>query len=148
MQHPDIIQDYNQNGDISDLGVSLPPLELHQLPHCPQCGSLLRPAIVLYTEKLFEETENRIIDWFSEGEADLVLVIGTAAVVHPAAGYLERAIDGGAKVAVIDTRDPDRMADSSRFGDDHWYFQGDAAQVLPRLLRTVIALTGEESGAS
>jgi NAD-dependent SIR2 family protein deacetylase len=100
---------------------------------------------VLYTEKLFEETENAIIDWFSEGEADLVLVIGTAVAVHPAAGYLERAIEGGAKVAVIDTRQPDRMANNSRFGDDHWYFQGDAAQVLPYIFCGVVGNNEEVS---
>ena len=54
-----------------------------ELPICPECGSLLRPGVVWFGENLPPAELNKA---FSEAEkSDLILVIGTSAVVQPAA---------------------------------------------------------------
>ena len=54
-----------------------------ELPICPECGSLLRPGVVWFGESLPPAELNKA---FSEAEkSDLILVIGTSAVVQPAA---------------------------------------------------------------
>ncbi len=61
------------------------PVELPLLPRCGECGSLLRPHVVWFGENLeteiLEEAERAI------GACDLFLVVGTSAVVQPAASY-------------------------------------------------------------
>src|ERR1700759_1379756 len=42
------------NVDISDQAVPLPPVGEDQLPHCPCCGSFMRPSVVLFSEKLYQ----------------------------------------------------------------------------------------------
>jgi NAD-dependent deacetylase len=54
-------------------------------PHCG-CGALLRPDVVWFGESLPQREIGRAIaamQW-----ADLLLVIGTSGVVHPAAGFV------------------------------------------------------------
>ncbi len=61
------------------------PIELPLLPHCEECGSLLRPHVVWFGENL----EPDVLDAAEAAieECDLFLVIGTSAVVQPAASY-------------------------------------------------------------
>ena len=66
-----------------------------------------------------------------------MLVIGTSSVVYPAAGYTEEARRKGARVAVINM-DPNDAKGLQR-GD--WFFQGDAAEIVPELLRGVVGET-------
>jgi NAD-dependent deacetylase len=55
-------------------------------PLCPHCGGFLRPAIVWFHEALPEDV------WMSAteaaGECDVLLVVGTSAVVYPAASLI------------------------------------------------------------
>jgi NAD-dependent deacetylase len=57
-----------------------------------------------------------------------MLVVGTSAVVYPAAGLAELARAVGAKLAIINTAETplDSAAD--------WVFRGTAAEILPQLL--------------
>ena len=61
------------------------PLELPLLPYCAECRSLLRPHVVWFGENL----EPGVLNAAEEAieECDLFLVIGTSAVVQPAASY-------------------------------------------------------------
>ena len=52
-------------------------------PTCPQCGALLRPDVVWFGEMLPPGVLQRAQRSFAE--ADIALVIGTSAVVYPAA---------------------------------------------------------------
>lgn len=54
-------------------------------PHC-QCGALLRPGVVWFGEMLPDEAVARAVSAIRA--ADLLLVIGTSGVVHPAAGFV------------------------------------------------------------
>jgi len=71
---------------------SLPPL-------CPTCGALLRPHIVWFGESLDPAVIGRA---FAEsGACDVMLVVGTSALVHPAASLPYHAASSGAKLIEI-----------------------------------------------
>jgi len=62
-----------------DRRVPLPELP----PRCPRCGAMLRPDIVWFGEALDGRTLNLAEQAFRK--ADIALVVGTSAVVYPAA---------------------------------------------------------------
>jgi NAD-dependent deacetylase len=53
------------------------------LPKCPVCGAVLRPDVVWFGESLDPRVLSEAFD--AAREADLCLVAGTSALVHPAA---------------------------------------------------------------
>ncbi|KAF9873699.1 hypothetical protein CkaCkLH20_08809 [Colletotrichum karsti] len=112
-------------------------LTKEDLPQCPQCkDSILRPAVVWFGEslpvKIVEETEALFDD---PEPIDICLTIGTSSRVWPAAGYPEMARKKGARIAVINTDAGD--ANGIQLNRD-WVFVGDAAVILPELLKPVI----------
>lgn len=56
-------------------------------PRCT-CGALLRPDVVWFGEQLPQHEVTRALE--AMGAADLLVVIGTSGVVHPAAGFVSR----------------------------------------------------------
>lgn len=81
------------------------------------------------------ETMARVDSYMHKNEKiDLLLVIGTSAAVYPAAGYIAKARAQGAKVAVINTEEPDQAASRLEPGD--WFFRGDAGAVVPQILES------------
>ena len=122
--------------DISDINVPIPKISPEELPHCPKCQTgLLRPGVVWFGESLPEDVIESIDDWIgSARKIDLMLVIGTSSKVYPAAGYTEIARRKGARVAVINMDEDDAFG--LRSGD--WFFQGDAGEIVPELLRSFI----------
>jgi NAD-dependent deacetylase len=69
------------------------------VPRCPRCGALLRPDVVWFEEALpapaMAEADA------AARECDLLLVVGTSAVVYPAAALPLTAREAGANVAEI-----------------------------------------------
>jgi NAD-dependent SIR2 family protein deacetylase len=124
--------------DISDESVPIPELSYKHLPQCPKCKrGLLRPGVVWFGEQLPSKVLQDIDDWMMEKkEIDLIMVVGTSAKVYPAAGYVDLARARGARVAIINMDPNDVTAGGLRKGD--WFFQGDAAQILPEILKNVI----------
>lgn len=110
--------------DISDAAVPLPDIALEDLPHCPKCRKhLLRPNVVWFGEPLPGQVLNAIDQYLESGQkVDLIMVIGTAAVVYPAAGYIPLAREKGARVCVVNTDPNDSPPDGWQEGD--WFFQG------------------------
>jgi NAD-dependent deacetylase len=94
-------------------------------PHCA-CGGLARPGVVWFGEPLPEgmmkEAEH------AAEAAQVFLVIGTSAVVYPAAGLVPYAKQSGAKVIEVNT-EPSAV---SGFVD--CMLEGPAGEILPRLL--------------
>lgn len=56
------------------------------VPHCDECGSLVKPDVVLYEESLDTDTINGAVAAISS--ADCLIVAGTSLVVYPAAGFI------------------------------------------------------------
>ena len=123
--------------DISDEQVPMPIPPASELPLCPQCNNaLLRPGVVWFGEALPRSTMLRVDHWIRSGDIDLILVIGTSSKVYPAAGFVHRAQNRGAKVAVINIDGGD--APSSVSLDDGWFFCGDAGVIVPEILKSDI----------
>lgn len=124
--------------DISDEKVQLPELAIRDLPRCPRCkDGLLRPGVVWFGEFLPSDVLAEIENWMrASNKIDLIMVIGTSAKVYPAAGYVDSARAKGARVAVINMDPGDTPASGMRSGD--WFFQGDAGEIMPEILKSVI----------
>ncbi|HQQ71819.1 MAG TPA: NAD-dependent deacylase [Alicycliphilus sp.] len=95
-------------------------------PYCDRCGNLLRPGVVWFGEPLPLATldaAQRVVQ-----ACDLMLVVGTAGAVYPAAGLAHQARDAGARVVVINTG-------SSELDDiANTVLRGPSARLLPALL--------------
>lgn len=74
------------------------------IPHCPGCGGMVKPDVVLYEEALDEEVINRAVEHIRR--ADLLIVGGTSLNVMPAASFVRLA--AGADI-VIANRTPTSM---------------------------------------
>ena len=125
-----------KGADISDINVPIARISEEELPHCPNCETgLLRPGVVWFGEALPEDVMKSIDDWIqSTPKIDLMLVIGTSSQVFPAARYTDIAREKGAKVAVINMDEDDAVGLKS--GD--WFFQGDAGEIVPEILKSII----------
>ncbi len=96
------------------------------LPHCGGCGGLLRPHVVWFGEALNPEILRRAEEALIR--AQTVLVVGTSAVVQPAASFALWAREAGAAIVEINP-DPTPLTRYCRFA-----LAGAAGEVLPRLL--------------
>jgi NAD-dependent deacetylase len=105
------------------------PVDMAQPPglrSCPDCGAPLRPDVVWFGEQLPASEWN--LAQRHASECGLMLVIGTSAVVHPAAGLICTARDAGARIIVVNTQ----PSDASHLADIE--LLGPAGDILPRLL--------------
>lgn len=57
-----------------------------KLPHCPKCGGLIKPDVVLYEEGLNQEIIEGAVRAISQ--ADTLIIGGTSLTVYPAAGLV------------------------------------------------------------
>jgi NAD-dependent deacetylase len=73
------------------------------VPHCPRCGAVLKPDVVMFGELLPAKAMERAIAL--AGAAGLLLVVGSSLEVWPVAGLPDETIAGGGKVAIVN-RDP------------------------------------------
>jgi NAD-dependent deacetylase len=101
-------------------------LALPSLPPECECGGLLRPGVVWFGEAL---------DWkvLSASEAvaqgaQVFLAIGTSAVVYPAAGLIDTARRGGARIIEVNP------AETPYTRSVDYSLRGASGEVLPRLL--------------
>jgi NAD-dependent deacetylase len=109
-------------GQIVDRGLE----PLGDLPQCRSCGQLLRPDIVWFTEALpadvWESAENMV------AKCDVLLVVGTSAIVYPAAGLIHTAKAHNRFVIECNVQftPASSLADATLLGK--------AGEVLPRIL--------------
>lgn len=57
------------------------------IPHCTDCGNIIKPDVVLYQEGLDEDLINKSIELISN--ADVLIIGGTSLKVYPAAGFIK-----------------------------------------------------------
>lgn len=60
--------------------------EPDKIPHCRECGGIIKPDVVLYEEGLDDELINKTVKAISE--ADTLIIGGTSLVVYPAASFV------------------------------------------------------------
>lgn len=56
------------------------------VPHCDECGGIIKPDVVLYEERLDDKTVNSAVNAIAQ--ADCLIVAGTSLAVYPAAGFI------------------------------------------------------------
>lgn len=100
-------------------------------PRC-DCGGLIRPDIVWFGESLPEEPWQRAVE--ATETADVMVVVGTSAIVYPAAGLPEYALSRG--VAVIEVNpEPTPLTSAATLS-----IRETAGQALPGLPQRIAAL--------
>ena len=68
-------------------------------PRCPNCGSWLRPGVVWFGEAIPETALER--SFAAARDCDVLIAVGTSALVHPAAGLIDVARETGSTIAEI-----------------------------------------------
>ena len=101
-------------------------------PVC-SCGGVRRPGVVWFGETLPAKALRAAQE--AARDCDLFLSVGTSGVVYPAAGLIEVAIHGGAKVIEVNPQ-PTPLSDQV-----DWSIRGSSGDVLPRLVKMAIEAT-------
>jgi len=97
-----------------------------EVPRCPNCGSVLRPGIVLFNERIPVDEQ-----WLSKQalrDCDLFIAIGTSGTVAPASYFVRSADYEGARTVFVNLTEMDPV---------NPYFKesviGKAEDILPEL---------------
>jgi NAD-dependent deacetylase len=99
---------------------------LADMPRCETCSALLRPDIVWFNEALPEDVwEEAMAATYA---CRCFLVVGTSAVVYPAAGLIDVARAGGASVVEVN------VTPTVATGRVDLGLYGPSGEVLPRLV--------------
>jgi NAD-dependent deacetylase len=77
--------------------------ELLPLPRCADCGSVLKPGVVMFGELLPVQAIERATKLAQN--AELLLVVGTSLEVWPVAGLPDETLGHGGRLAIVN-RDP------------------------------------------
>lgn len=106
-----------------------PFVEKGQIPHCPNCGAVLKPDVILFGEQLPQKA------WFEAQHdsraCDLMVVAGSSLEVMPVAGLPMQALDRGAHLVIINNTPTylDVRADA--------VLRGDVAEIIPAIAEQV-----------
>jgi NAD-dependent deacetylase len=100
---------------------------LADLPFCESCGQMLRPDVVWFEEMLPPDIWQRAAE--AAATCDCFLVVGTSAIVYPAAGLIEAAKMAGAKVIEVNVE----KSAASDHVDVH--LLGPSGTMLPELIK-------------
>jgi len=101
------------------------------IPRCPQCSTILKPAIVLFEEMLPTDVWEEA-SWQCE-QADVMLVVGSSLEVIPAAGLPRLALEHQARL-IINT-----MSTTYLDGQAQILLPYDVAEIIP-LIRKAAAV--------
>jgi NAD-dependent deacetylase len=101
---------------------------LHTIPPCCECGGLLRPDVVWFGEALPSEALHKTRE--AVESCDVFLIVGTSAVVQPAASLPRIARNNGAYVIEVNL-EPTPLTPIA-----HESHHGKAGEILPRLFGT------------
>jgi len=101
-------------------------------PVCHRCGGLIRPDIVWFGEPLPQDTWRHAVE--ATDAADVIVVVGTSAIVYPAAGLPELALARGTAVIEVNP-EPTPLTRSVTLS-----IRESASQALPGLLERLPAL--------
>jgi NAD-dependent deacetylase len=100
---------------------------LPDLPRCSECQELLRPDVVWFHEALPEDVWQKAES--AARSCQCFLVVGTSAIVYPAAGLIYLARDRGAKVIEIN------IAATEASGEVDVSLRGPSGTILPELIK-------------
>jgi NAD-dependent deacetylase len=70
-----------------------------EMPKCPKCGRVLKPAITFFGESLPTDALREAVS--ESQKADLMLVLGTSLTVHPAASMPNYTLRTGGNIVIV-----------------------------------------------
>lgn len=103
----------------------------HAPDECPECGAKMRPDVVLFGEMLPDGAFETAVA--AARECDLFLIVGTSALVYPAAGLATVARSSGAVVIEINPEET-ALSDACDFA-----IREKSGVALPALLASLIS---------
>ncbi len=92
-------------------------------PKCPECGALLRPHVVWFGESLESSVLHNA--FYLSANCQVIFVVGTSAVVQPAASLPLTAAEAGAKIVEVNPTSTPLTAYAN------FSFRGGAGEILP-----------------
>ena len=98
-----------------------------QVPHCPNCGGVIKPNVILFGEQL--PIQPLLAAQDLARKTDLMVVIGTSLEVVPASDLPMLALRNGAKIIIINL-EPTQLDTAATV-----VIQANAAEVLPETAR-------------
>ena len=98
-----------------------------EVPLCPDCGKILKPSVVFFGEMIPQKALYESQKYAEK--ADVVLVVGTSAIVYPAAGIPAIARGNGAKIIEFNLEETELTHDVTDI-----FVQGSAGKTLPALV--------------
>jgi len=101
------------------------------LPRCAACGAPLRPGVVWFGESLDPTTLARA--WDCATDADVCLVVGTSALVHPAASLPLVTLERGGRIVEVNPEETPLTAHAAVS------VRGGAAATVPALVDGALA---------
>jgi len=107
-------------------------------PHCVHCGALMRPHVVWFGEPLDPDVIRQAAH--QSAGCEVMFVVGTSAVVHPAASLPLTALESGATVVEINP-EPTPLSSSVQFS-----IRGSSGDILPEIDAALKAEVGEDKG--
>jgi NAD-dependent deacetylase len=126
-------------GAIGSISLIVEALEAGALPRCGRCDGVLKPNVVLFEDLMPEGPWERAV--LAARACDVMLVVGSSLQVTPAAYLPQEALDHGGRLIIINREATpyDRFATVT--------IEGDAGQVLPRMVAAVCAGVREEGSS-
>ena len=70
-----------------------------EMPKCPSCGRVLKPAITFFGESLPADALRRAVT--EAQQSDFMLVLGTSLTVYPAASMPEYTLRNGGRIVIV-----------------------------------------------
>lgn len=107
-------------------------LDDRKVPHCPACGGVIKPNVILFGEQLPVQQLQAAKE--AARKTDLMLIVGSSLEVAPAGDLPLAAARNGAKIIVVNI-DPTPVDSKAQV-----VIQADAAEILPQIMQRVEAV--------
>jgi len=107
-------------------------LEDRQVPHCPTCGGVIKPNVILFGEQLPVQELQAAKE--AARKADLMVIVGSSLEVAPASDLPLLAARNGTKLIIINI-DPTPVDSKAQV-----VIHADAAEILPAIVQRLEAV--------
>jgi NAD-dependent deacetylase len=105
-------------------------VENNEIPYCLNCRAILKPSVIFFGEIISDLALVKSSEMAEK--ADVVLVIGTSAIVYPAASIPITAKRKGAKIIEVNIEETELS-----IGISDIVLQGKAGEIMPQLLQLI-----------
>jgi NAD-dependent deacetylase len=110
-------------------------LKERKIPECSHCNRILKPSVVFFGEMIPQRA--LMESQFLADSADALLIIGTSAIIYPAASIPVVAKNNGAKIVEFNLEETEYTHSITDL-----FIIGPAGQTIPGVVDTIRELTG------